>query len=99
MRTVRTIAEARAALDALPAPVGLVPTMGALHDGHRSLLARAREECATVVMSLLSVLSATVFVPARSSASGTASASVRHTKVLPSGNGQACVCQAPPLSW
>ena len=26
--------------------------MGALHDGHRSLLARAREECATVVMSL-----------------------------------------------
>ena len=52
MRTVRTIAEARAALDALPAPVGLVPTMGALHDGHRSLLARAREECATVVMSL-----------------------------------------------
>ena len=52
MRTVRTIAAAREALEALPAPVGLVPTMGALHEGHRSLLARAREECATVVMSL-----------------------------------------------
>ena len=32
--------------------VGLVPTMGALHAGHRSLLRRAREECDTVVMSL-----------------------------------------------
>ena len=52
MRTVRTIAEARAALETAPAPVGLVPTMGALHDGHRSLLARARAESATVVMSL-----------------------------------------------
>jgi pantoate--beta-alanine ligase len=32
--------------------VGLVPTMGALHDGHRALLRRAREECDRVVMSL-----------------------------------------------
>lgn len=31
---------------------GLVPTMGALHDGHRALLRRAREECDRVVMSL-----------------------------------------------
>jgi pantoate--beta-alanine ligase len=32
--------------------VGLVPTMGALHDGHRALLRAAREECDRVVMSL-----------------------------------------------
>ena len=32
--------------------VGLVPTMGAFHDGHRSLFAAARDECATVVASL-----------------------------------------------
>ena len=32
--------------------VGLVPTMGALHAGHRALLRRARQDCDTVVMSL-----------------------------------------------
>jgi pantoate--beta-alanine ligase len=32
--------------------VGLVPTMGALHAGHRALLRRARGECDEVVMSL-----------------------------------------------
>ena len=32
--------------------VGLVPTMGALHAGHRALLRRARAECEEVVMSL-----------------------------------------------
>jgi len=32
--------------------VGLVPTMGFLHEGHLSLLERARAECDTVVMSL-----------------------------------------------
>jgi pantoate--beta-alanine ligase len=53
MRTCATIIEIRAALEPLRAGrVGLVPTMGALHAGHRALLAQAREECDTVVMSL-----------------------------------------------
>jgi pantoate--beta-alanine ligase len=52
MRMVSTIAAARDALAQAPRPVGLVPTMGALHEGHIELLRRAREECATVVMSL-----------------------------------------------
>ncbi len=35
-----------------PRPVGLVPTMGWLHEGHRSLIERARGESATVVVSI-----------------------------------------------
>ena len=54
MRTVRTVEEVRAAVAERRkrGPVGLVPTMGAFHDGHLSLIRRAREECATVVVSL-----------------------------------------------
>jgi pantoate--beta-alanine ligase len=49
----RTVADARAALaDRRDGRIGLVPTMGALHDGHRALLAAARASCDTVVMSL-----------------------------------------------
>jgi pantoate--beta-alanine ligase len=49
----RTVVGVRAALDGRrEGVVGLVPTMGALHDGHRSLLTAARRECDTVVMSL-----------------------------------------------
>ena len=55
MRTVRTVAELRAAVRGARAQdrtIGLVPTMGALHDGHVALLEAAREECGFVVMSL-----------------------------------------------
>jgi pantoate--beta-alanine ligase len=52
MRTVRTVAELRDALRELPRPLGLVPTMGAFHEGHLSLVRRARDESASVVVSL-----------------------------------------------
>jgi pantoate--beta-alanine ligase len=52
MRTVRTVAELRAALATAPRPVGLVPTMGYFHDGHLSLMRAARDANATVVVSL-----------------------------------------------
>jgi pantoate--beta-alanine ligase len=55
MRTLRTIAELRAVL-AQPRrdgrTIGLVPTMGAFHDGHLSLMRRARADCDQVVVSL-----------------------------------------------
>ena len=37
---------------AVERPLGFVPTMGYLHEGHLSLVRRAREECATVVVSV-----------------------------------------------
>ena len=53
MNVVRTIAEARAALAGREGQrVGLVPTMGAFHAGHRALFAAARAECDLVVVSL-----------------------------------------------
>jgi pantoate--beta-alanine ligase len=54
MRTLRTVAELRAGL-ARHRPghsIGLVPTMGAFHDGHLSLIRRARADCDLVVVSL-----------------------------------------------
>jgi pantoate--beta-alanine ligase len=51
-RVVRTRAELREALGRALRPVGVVPTMGWLHDGHRSLMRRSRAEDATTVVTI-----------------------------------------------
>jgi pantoate--beta-alanine ligase len=52
VEVVRTRAALRATLREATRPVGLVPTMGALHAGHVSLVRRARAESATVVLTI-----------------------------------------------
>ena len=64
MRSVHTIAAVRATCDEWRAAgqvVGLVPTMGAFHAGHRSLMEAARRECDRVVVSLF--VNPTQFAP------------------------------------
>jgi pantoate--beta-alanine ligase len=58
MHTVNRLADLRSAVDSLRkrkgpgAPVALVPTMGALHEGHLTLVREAREQAAAVVVSI-----------------------------------------------
>jgi pantoate--beta-alanine ligase len=47
-----TVADLRKHRADLPGPVALVPTMGALHEGHRRLVRAAREQAASVVVSV-----------------------------------------------
>jgi len=52
MKVVETIAEMKRLRTGLPEPVGFVPTMGYLHDGHLALVRRARAENPSVVVSI-----------------------------------------------
>jgi pantoate--beta-alanine ligase len=52
VRVVETVAALRAERRGLVGPVGVVPTMGYLHDGHLALVRRARAECGATIVTL-----------------------------------------------
>ncbi|MBU42475.1 MAG: pantoate--beta-alanine ligase [Spirochaetaceae bacterium] len=52
MQTIQTIAEMRKAIGSTEGTVGLVPTMGFLHEGHLSLIRKSQESCQRTVVSI-----------------------------------------------